>query len=366
VIRKLSKNNFNIMKTKILFFMVAAAIVFAGCKKDEEDATMSVSPASVSAVVTEGTYAIAVTSNVAWTAAVDAAATWCTASPASGNANGTVTVNVAENLTVETRSATVTVSAGSLEKTVTVTQDAAAPILEVDRTTIDATVDAASYDIVVTSNMAWTAAVDAAATWCTVSPASGSSDATVTVNVEFYAEVGNRAATVTFTAGALVSTVTVTQQRDTPPDAYSAQTWTFGDQVWSDRIIATPSTCAQTATLTTANYTTAEYKESDGRYYYSWTCVIDAQATLCPSPWRVPSQDDFNTLVSNTTSSTLDSDWGLGGYANGSAMSSVDSQARYWSSTEVNTNNAYNLYYSGGLGVNYTLKYYGFQVRCVK
>jgi uncharacterized protein (TIGR02145 family) len=50
-------------------------------------------------------------------------------------------------------------------------------------------------------------------------------------------------------------------------------------------------------------------------------------------------------------------------------MGHVSSYAYYWSST-VDSSNAYDaynlLYYSGSLLVNYTYKYYGFQVRCVK
>jgi uncharacterized protein (TIGR02145 family) len=247
------------------------------------------------------------------------------------------------------------------------------PSLSVAPASIPAATDAGTYSIAVTSNTAWTAAVDAAATWCTVSPTSGNGNGTVTVNVVFYAEIGNRAATVTFTAGALASTVTVTQQRDTPPYAASTQTRVFGDQTWSDAI-QIPD-CNKTDFTNDDNNPQCRSHTESGKtwYYYNWAHVNQNAATLCPSPWRVPSQSDFSTLVSNlggnnqTARDAIIAAWGYGGYAQGSSMGTVDSGAYYWSSTENSTTNAYNLYYgSSNLNMLFNTKYNGFQVRCVK
>jgi uncharacterized protein (TIGR02145 family) len=58
---------------------------------------------------------------------------------------------------------------------------------------------------------------------------------------------------------------------------------------------------------------------------------------------------------------------GYGGYANGSSMNNTDTNGNYWSSTENDSSNAYNLNYnSGNLNVNNNNKYNGRQVRCVK
>jgi hypothetical protein len=150
----------------------------------------------------------------------------------------------------------------------------------------------------------------------------------------------------------------------TPSNAYSTDIWIFGSRIWSDRIVATPSNCTQTDNLSTSN----EYKVYDGRYYYSWTCAYNNRDSFCPSPWRMPTQSDFSTLVNNTTYSALISAWGYGGYAIGSSMRNVSSYAHYWSSTEYDSSNAYELYYYSSFvsPQNYTYKYYGQQVRCVK
>jgi uncharacterized protein (DUF302 family) len=154
--------------------------------------------------------------------------------------------------------------------------------------------------------------------------------------------------------------VTVVKSIDTtPPNAYSTTTWVYGTQTWSDRIVASPSNCSAT-----------EYKVYDGRYYYSWTCAYNNRGNFCPSPWRMPSRSDFSTLVSNTNYTTLISAWGYGGYAKGSSMNEVNSDAYYWSSTQYDNLNAYFLYYyNGGLGVSVYYTYtkdVGMQVRCVK
>jgi hypothetical protein len=85
---------------------------------------LNVEPSTITATHLAGSYTVAVTSNAAWTATVSAGATWCTASPASGTGDGTVTVNIAENAASVTRSATVTIAAGSVNRTVAVAQAA--------------------------------------------------------------------------------------------------------------------------------------------------------------------------------------------------------------------------------------------------
>jgi uncharacterized protein (TIGR02145 family) len=184
----------------------------------------------------------------------------------------------------------------------------------------------------------------------------------------------NYAVTATHTNGctsaASTGVLTVNAVATTPPNAASTRTWTYGTQTWSDRIIAAPSNCTNTNTLTTSNYTTAEYKVSDGRYYYSWTCAYNNRTAFCPDPWRLPTQSDFDTLDSNITSpTTLVSDWGYGGGAQGSSMLNVSTAAYYWSSTEFSSGGDsayYLLYYSSDLRVFGTNKYDGLQVRCVK
>jgi uncharacterized protein (TIGR02145 family) len=170
------------------------------------------------------------------------------------------------------------------------------------------------------------------------------------------------------TTAAASGTYTLLVELPPPPsDFASTQTWTFGSQTWSDRVVASPSNCTQTTSLTTSNYTTAEYKISDGRYYYSWTCAVNAQSTLCPSPWRLPSWYDFDALVRNTNYATLTNAWGFGGYARGNTIHDVSTVAYYWCTTQYGSNNSYELHIeSGSLLLNYSFTFYGFQLRCVK
>jgi uncharacterized protein (TIGR02145 family) len=83
----------------------------------------------------------------------------------------------------------------------------------------------------------------------------------------------------------------------------------------------------------------------------------------------VPARPDFEELAAAVDGPTFGDAWGYGGYAYGSSMDVVSSQAYYWSSTESsgNTSYAYYLvYYSSNLYVTNSRKYYGLQVRCVK
>jgi uncharacterized protein YbdZ (MbtH family) len=150
------------------------------------------------------------------------------------------------------------------------------------------------------------------------------------------------------------------------PFAASTQTWTFDSQTWSDAIQIPDCNKSDFDT----NYTEPRcrsYTLGKLRYYYNWSYVAAYAATLCPSPWQVPSQSDFNALVSATNYSTLFSEWGYGGFAYGGSMNDVSTSAYYWSSTQIDSNRAYYLNYaSGNLGVTSNIKNFGFQVRCVK
>jgi hypothetical protein len=158
---------------------------------------------------------------------------------------------------------------------------------------------------------------------------------------------------------------------DAPSLAASTQIWTFDDQTWSD-VIHCPECNKETFEYSFTEPQCRSYTE-EGKtwYYYNWKYVNANKNTLCPSPWRVPTESDFSTLISDTTItySTLIDAWGYGGYALGTSLFEVDTDAFYWSSTANGTNYAYNLGLdrSGNLDLaSGNHKYYGFQVRCVK
>jgi uncharacterized protein (TIGR02145 family) len=154
----------------------------------------------------------------------------------------------------------------------------------------------------------------------------------------------------------------------TPPLIASTQTWTFGDQTWSDAI-----QCPECNKETFEDsYTNPQYRSytEDGKtwYYYNWAYVDANREEMCPSPWRVPTKEDFDVLVSNTTHSVLISTWGYGGGTSGWLNGAVGtgSFAHYWSSTDSGIGACSLHYDSYDLDVGNYDYYLGFQVRCVK
>jgi uncharacterized protein (TIGR02145 family) len=348
--------------------------------------TLTTDKATIEAAYTTGYYTVAVTSNTTWTAAVNAGATWCTVSPTSGTDNRTVTVNVATNPMAAARAATVTFATGTLTRALPVTQAGANPTLTTDKNVIEAASTAGSYAVAVTSNAAWTASVNSAATaWCLLTHASATGNGTVTVNVTANPMVATRAATVTFAAGTLTRTVAV-KQYSTPPYAASTQTWTVGNQMWSDAIHVPDCNKSSFTTSNTEPHCRSYTSGTNTWYYYNWAYVNSRAALLCPSPWRAPTAEDFCTLdkslsgASSCPSRTMSAQqvnatyvlaWGgsYGGYYNSSGtLRNQDTYAYYWSSRALDSSYAYGLEYVSSyvFPQGTYFKPYGFQVRCVK
>jgi Leucine-rich repeat (LRR) protein len=111
-----------------LLMVFAGLIMISGCTtEDPDDPTkqpgnpteFTVTPATIAAKATHGTYSINVTCNTAWSAT--SSADWCSLE----KGDGTITVAVTENTATAPRTATITVTAGGIAETVTVTQEAA-------------------------------------------------------------------------------------------------------------------------------------------------------------------------------------------------------------------------------------------------
>ena len=171
------------------------------------------------------------------------------------------------------------------------------------------------------------------------------------------------------------------------------KTWTVGNQIWSDVVIA--SNCQKT--------TFAGINESDTTYnadcrhnpgfgdLFSWCAIQRFQNILCPAPWRVPSAQDFVDLDialggDGTNRSTPSPElallvaetylnpkvWGgtQGGFSNPvGGMQHVGTGSLYWSSTEVNAANAYYMNFSQNGRVRPRLPFnkgFGFVLRCVR
>jgi uncharacterized protein (TIGR02145 family) len=162
---------------------------------------------------------------------------------------------------------------------------------------------------------------------------------------------------------------------DIPPLAASTQTWTFGDQIWSDAIQC-PECDKETLEDSYTEPQCRSYADLESGktfYYYNWPHVNQNATNMCPSPWRVPTKDDFEALVAQLGGNTeaaagkLRHAWGYGGYAYSSSVDLVSSDAYIWTTTKGGVYDAYSLgYYWVCPGVNYNTRRYGFQVRCVK
>jgi uncharacterized protein (TIGR02145 family) len=380
------------MKTKILFLMVAAAMVFAGCDEkqaggDDPDVTptLSVSPASISAPAAGDAYTFSLACNTVWTAAVSSGATWCMVQPTAGNGDGTGTITIVQNMASESRTATVTFTAGTLTHTVTVTQAVATtpddPTLSVAPDAVSAAHTAGTYQLQVTATQAWSAEVNASAAWCTISLNSYAGNHAVTVSVAENHTVGvQRAATILFTAGTRTQTVAVTQDAVlTPPNAASTQIWIYGLRTWSAAIHIPECNKSSFSDSFTDPHCRSYAESGHTWYYYNWEYVHANASTLCPDPWRVPGYFDYDVLVYDLggdnpqAASYIIAEWGYGGQAVGSAMAGHPSYqygeyAYFWSGSQVGTAEFRPcLYYSANaLRSSQSYKSYGFQVRCVK
>jgi hypothetical protein len=282
------KTNLSFLRSPFSVLLIAAAMLFAGCSKDAEPTSdpteptpnpeLLVTPADIPATATAGTYSIAITSNVAWTASVNSAATWCSVLPATGTGNGAVVVDVADNAALTTRSATVTLAAGTLTRAVNVAQTALT----------------------------------------------------------------------------------------TPPHAASPNTWTFGEQTWSDAI-QIPECNKSSFTDSYTEPQCRSYTENGKTwYFYNWSYVCTNEVTLCPTPWRVPSRSDFQILVGNTPIAMLRTAWGEGGWCLSNRVD-IGGDQQLWSTTVYDGTTAYSIYQMyGEYQVARLNRDSGIQVRCVK
>ncbi|MDR2362020.1 MAG: fibrobacter succinogenes major paralogous domain-containing protein, partial [Prevotellaceae bacterium] len=156
-----------------------------------------------------------------------------------------------------------------------------------------------------------------------------------------------------------------------PIGSDSDDIWTCGSQIWSGAL-RNPAGCVAVSDLGEEPYPTAQYINysiSYG-YYYNWSCVNTYANTLCPPPWRVPTQTDFQTLISCTTASTLSSAWGRPGVIHGSSRSDHGVYGVWWGSYGYGggapTGQAISYDSSSSLHTVYHYTYLGLPVRCVR
>jgi uncharacterized protein (TIGR02145 family) len=110
--------------------------------------------------------------------------------------------------------------------------------------------------------------------------------------------------------------------------------------------------------------------------WFTWCMVATHADILCPSPWRVPSREDFCKYANDDESNTNYTSevktgmhgWLRGGGADGSSMNNVDFLGFYWSSTEYSSSDSYLalVYSSTFLPSGSNLRGHGYSLRCVK
>jgi hypothetical protein len=129
-----------------------------------------------------------------------------------------------------------------------------------------------------------------------------------------------------------------------PPHAASSKTWKFGNQTWSD-VIQIPECNKETFE---ASYTTPQCYCNSG-YLYNWVYVNTNAYTLCPNPWRVPSDSDLRALIATVPYQELVEHWSL-------RWDSYDVQNLPWSNTRLpGTINAWALFLYSRPSVHYEI-----------
>jgi uncharacterized protein (TIGR02145 family) len=160
---------------------------------------LNISPATFSvASKNGGVFQVNVSGNAAWTA--ESSDTWCIPSQTAGNGPGTVTLTILPNPGKYKRTATVVfAAAGAAPKPLRIDQEGSALtfVSVISENPIAATPQLATYPIHIESNVGWTVTKDPAATWFSVSPATGASNGTVTVSILAYHPTQTQSATIT-------------------------------------------------------------------------------------------------------------------------------------------------------------------------
>jgi hypothetical protein len=103
-------------------------------------------------------------------------------------------------------------------------------------------------------------------------------------------------------------------QVKTPPHAASTRTWRFGNQVWSD-IIQIPACNKKSFDDSDDFPDCCNGRSARSGYYYNWAYVNAYKSTLCPGPWRIPTKDDFEALLSFAGYGDLNRQWGCGPFS---------------------------------------------------
>jgi uncharacterized protein (TIGR02145 family) len=171
----------------------------------------------------------------------------------------------------------------------------------------------------------------------------------------------------------------------------SAGVWVISsggiNQIWSDVVIATGCDKTDFNSPNTSPYLSDCRNAVGGDqnfhgHYFSWCAVVRYAASLCPAPWRVPTNQDFvdlHTALGSPNNSdgtyTATSGTGIptGGIWGGSRFTALATiltaeSSFYWSSTESSATQAWSLAFDATnvLPQGASNKAIGFALRCVR
>ena len=225
---------------------------------------------------------------------------------------------------------------------------------------------------------------------------SSSNEGVATVNNGVVTPVayGSATITVTTTDGNKTAACAVTVNLIGQVSFKTSTIWTIPaangapKQEWSDVVMASGAKKDNYNGGSSGTYL-ADCRQNQTGYgdLFSWEAVNTYKDQLCPAPWRVPTVQDFINLDkalggdgNNRNNSEFDTFitpkylglWGgaFGGLcSSGGTLNNQGSWAYYWSATEDNAACARNLNFdTGGLinPQNWSYKYYGFTLRCVR
>jgi hypothetical protein len=339
----------------------AAFVTFVACSKDDTptDETVAVtgvtiSPATAQTIPLGGT--LNLTATVTPDNATNKAVTWTSSATATAtvSATGVVTARADGETTI-----TVTTADGNKTASVTVTV-LPEPEFYAPGDPIAAPSAGGTYEIVVTSNIAWTVAVDAASTsWCTAVATfeSGiSGDGTVTVTVRSQSpNAAARTATVTFTMDEFnPQNVSVNQNAGITARACTQCLW--DGSAWVDGYVSERFGDGSTSETSVSlyggpkDYVAGATSSVDGRA--NTAAMIAANIALegsaikiCESlgeGWYLPAYEE----LFNISSFQFENWWAVTSLLNGrSGAGLLEGNDFFWSSTE---------YYNNGGRINST------------
>lgn len=257
--------------------------------------SFSITPSTQNVSFGSGTTTFNVISNTSWTVSDDV--TWLTASPSSGNGNGTITAYFATNNFTSLRTATISINACGSTYTVTVIQNEPPCSISISPTNHDVTYTSGAVYFYIYSNSTWSLSDDA--TWLTVTPTNGIVNGILTASFTANTSYTTRIATITvYTCGSSY-TATVTQ---TPSCSFSISpanqnvsstpgttiftitsnnSWTVTDDVgW---LTVSPSSGINNGTLTANFDQNTTYASRIGTITIN-TCATNYTVTVTQSP----------------------------------------------------------------------------------